>query len=180
MVILVDENDTEIGVCEKLKAHTEGKLHRAFSIFIFNSKGELLLQQRAKEKYHSGGLWTNTVCSHPAPDIDILVSAQKRIQEEMGFTTEVKELFSFIYRSDYKNGLTEHEFDHVCVGYYDENPDPNPDEVMDYKWMNIENITKDINKNPQNYTSWFTFILANEKFVEKINHNKRAFFVKGV
>ncbi len=170
-VILVDESDNEIGTCEKLKANKDAKLHRAFSIFIFNKKGELLLQQRAVEKYHSGGLWTNTVCSHPEPNKNILESAKNRLMEEMGFQTELKELFSFIYKSDYTNGLTEHEFDHVFIGYYDKTPKPNPDEVMDYKWMKIADIKQDITKNPNNYTSWFKVILENEKFIDKIIKN---------
>ena len=172
-VILVDENDKEIGTCEKLKAHKEGKLHRAFSIFIFNSKGELLLQQRAKEKYHSGGLWTNTVCSHPEPNKDILKSIKSRLKEEMGFSTKVKELFSFIYKSDYKNGLIEYEFDHVFFGLYEKNPKPNPEEVMDFKWIKIEDIKNDINNNPNKYTSWFKVILENSNFILQIqNHFK--------
>ena len=169
-VILVDKLDNKIGICEKLKAHKERKLHRAFSIFIFNSKGELLLQQRAKKKYHSGGLWINTVCSHPEPNLDILISAKNRLKEEMGFTTEVKELFSFIYKSDYKNRLTEYEFDHVFFGLYEKNPKPNSDEVMDYKWMKLENIKKDINDNPNNYTSWFKIILENNNFILQIQN----------
>lgn len=168
-VILVDNQDNQIGVCEKIKAHQEGKLHRAFSIFIFNSKGELLLQQRAKEKYHSGGLWANTVCSHPTPDRDILDSVEDRMKEEMGFSTEVNELFSFIYKSDYKNGLAEHEYDHVFIGNYDDNPIPNPEEVMNYKWMNIKDLQKDIEKNSNSYTSWFKIILKDKRFLKKIN-----------
>lgn len=170
-LILVDEFDNEIWTCEKLKAHKEAKLHRAFSIFIFNSKQELLLQQRAKEKYHSGGLWTNTVCSHPQPNLDIIESAKNRLNEEMWFTTEVKEIFSFLYRSDYENWLSEHEFDHVFVWYYENNPKPNPQEVMNYKLIKIEDIKKDMEKNPNNYTSWFKVIFKNEDLIKKISEN---------
>lgn len=165
-VILVDENNNEIGVCEKIKAHKEAKLHRAFSIFIFNSNNELLLQQRALSKYHSGGLWSNTVCSHPKPNQDLIKCVKERLVEEMGFSTDVKEKFSFLYRSDYVNGLSEHEYDHVFIGYYDKNPNPNPEEVMDYKWITIDNLKKDVKNNPEKYTSWFKIIL--DKFVENL------------
>ena len=169
MVVLVDKNDDEIGVEEKIKAHKEGKLHRAFSIFIFNSKGELLLQQRAKEKYHSGGLWTNTVCSHPAPGEKLEEATKRRLNEEMGFTTETKEIFSFIYQSEYENGLTEHEFDHIFVGNYDNDPDINKEEAMDHKWISIDELNKDIKTNPDNYTTWFKIILENEIFLRSLS-----------
>jgi isopentenyl-diphosphate Delta-isomerase len=165
-VILVDENDQEIGSEEKLKAHVDGKLHRAFSVFIFNSKNELLLQQRALEKYHSGGLWTNTVCSHPAPGEDINASSQKRLMEEMGFTTKTKEIYSFLYKSEFENGLTEHEFDHVFIGSYDSDPIPNPEEVMDFKWISIDDLRIDMERNPSNYTTWFRLIMKNKEFLD--------------
>lgn len=171
-IILVDENDNQIWTWEKLEVHEKWILHRAFSIFIFNSKNELLLQQRAKEKYHSWWLWTNTVCSHPKPWENLIDSAKKRITEEMGFSTDIKEVFSFVYKSEYENWLTEHEYDHVFIWYYDNSPNPNPSEVMDYKWIKIEDLKKDIEKNPDNYTSWLKIILKNKDFNEKINNNK--------
>src|SRR5215470_11031187 len=119
-IILVDEKDRSIGVMEKLEAHRKGLLHRAFSVFIFNSKGEMLLQQRSDEKYHSGGLWTNACCSHPAPGEDINTAAIRRLNEELGFTTSLTKIFDFIYQSSFENGLTEHEFDHVFIGLHDE------------------------------------------------------------
>lgn len=169
-VILVDRNNNQIWVCEKMKAHIDGKLHRAFSIFIFNSDNELLLQQRAETKYHSGGLWTNTVCSHPKPDEDISLNAKQRLHEELWFTTDIKELFSFYYKSDYVNWLTEHEYDHVFVWHYDNNPIPNKEEVMDYKWITIEDLLIDVKKNPNNYTSWFRIILEDKEFLSKISN----------
>ena len=167
-IILVDELDNEIGVEEKLEAHKKGLLHRAFSIFIFNSKGELLLQQRAKSKYHSGRLWTNTVCSHPMPNENLTDATKRRLQEEMGFFTETKEIFSFMYKSEYENGLTEHEFDYVFFGFYNDNPIPNKDEVEDYKWVTIKDLENDVEQNPNNYTTWFKKILKNEKFILEI------------
>lgn len=167
-VVLVDELDHEIGTEEKLKAHVDGKLHRAFSVFIFNSKNELLLQQRAQKKYHSGGLWTNTVCGHPNPGEDLDVAAKRRMTEEMGFTAPVKEIFSFVYKSDYENGLTEHEFDHVFFGRYDGEPKPNPEEVMAYKWIAIAELNEDVARHPGNYTTWFKMILKNNKFLKAI------------
>lgn len=159
-VILVDKYNNQIGICEKLKAHKEARLHRAFSIFIFNSKGDLLLQQRAKEKYHCGSLWTNTVCSHPRPNETLDNGVHRRIKEEMGFDCELKELFSFVYRAEFENGLTENEYDFVFIGKYDnESIMPNPDEVMDYKWISITDLKDDVLKNPKKYTPWIKIIL---------------------
>ncbi len=159
-VILVDENDNQIGAEEKLKAHQNGgKLHRCFSILVFNSKGELLLQQRALSKYHCGGLWTNTCCSHPRPGEVTGEAAHRRLKEEFGFDTEFKELFTFIYRAGFDNGLTEWEFDHVFVGTYDGKPDPNPEEIGDYMWISPEELRKDVEENPEKYTPWFRIIL---------------------
>jgi len=169
-VILVDENNNERGVMEKLEAHVQGELHRAFSILIFNKKGELLLQQRDSKKYHSGGLWTNTVCSHPEPKKDLYECVHKRMQEEMGFVTPVEEVFTFLYKSGYENGLTEHEFDHVFIGFYEKNPKPNPDEVMNFKWISLPNIMKDMQKNPEIYTSWFKILLQNSEFLEIVEN----------
>jgi isopentenyl-diphosphate delta-isomerase len=153
-VILVDKNDKEIGMGEKLKIHQEGKLHRAFSIFVFNSKGELLLQQRAKSKYHSGGLWTNTCCSHPRPGEPIEKAIHRRLKEEMGFDCDLKEIFSFTYKSKLDNDIFEHELDHVFVGKFNGKPMPNPTEVDKWKWVGLEELKKDIQKNPDNYSYW--------------------------
>lgn len=154
-VILVDEQDVAKGAMEKLEAHKKGVLHRAFSIFIFNSRGEMLLQQRATNKYHSGGLWTNTCCSHPGPDEDILEAAQKRLQEEMGFTIELEKVFDFIYRADFNNGLTEYEFDHVFAGEYEGVVAYNKNEVMDYCYKSMEDIRHSLEQQPQKFTQWF-------------------------
>ena len=158
-VILVDSVGREIGIEEKLKAHREGKLHRAFSIFIFNSLGELLLQKRSETKYHSGGLWTNTCCSHPRRGESESSAAKRRLVEEMGFDCELTELFSFIYHTELENDLFEHELDHVFVGHYDGQPVPNPDEVDDWKWMEIDRLKGDVVENPNHYTYWFKLIL---------------------
>ena len=157
-VILVDRLDREIGTEEKLKAHREGKLHRAFSVFIFNAKGELLLQKRSKTKYHSGGLWSNTCCSHPRPAESHYCAARRRINEEMGFDCELTEIFSFIYHTKLENNLFEHELDRVFVGNYDGHPIPNLDEVDDWKWINIDSLERDVGENPGHYTYWFKLI----------------------
>jgi isopentenyl-diphosphate delta-isomerase len=154
-VILVDENDNPTGEMEKLEAHQKAVLHRAFSIFIFNDKGELMLQKRADRKYHSGGLWTNTTCSHPAPGKETKNEAVNRLKEEMGFTTDLDKLFTFKYKKEFDNGLTEHEYDHVFIGHYDDNPNPNPDEVGDWRWISPKKLIEDINTNPEKYTFWF-------------------------
>lgn len=153
-VILVDKNDKEVGVEEKIKAHKEGKLHRAFSIFIFNSKGELLLQKRAKSKYHSGGLWTNTCCSHPKSGEPIEETVHGRLKEEMGFDCDLKEIFSFSYKVKFDNSLFENEYDHVFIGNFDGKPNPDPEEVDDWKWIDIKELMEDIQENPGNYTYW--------------------------
>ncbi len=157
-VILVDSRNRELGVMDKTEAHRLGKLHRALSIFIFNSKGELLLHRRAMGKYHSSGLWSNTCCSHPRPAENVADAAVRRLKEEMGMKVEMKELFSFIYKAELENGLYEHEADHVFVGKSDENPNPDPNEVMEWKWMNTDAISDDIDTNPNNYSVWFQLI----------------------
>lgn len=154
-VLLVDQNDTIIGEMEKLSAHEQGKLHRAFSVFIFNNKGELLLQQRASHKYHGADLWTNTCCSHPQPGEETLLSAKERLDYEMGMDCELTWLYSFLYHAQVENKLTEHELDHVFVGYADQDPTINPDEVRDYKWLPVSDILSDIKRNPSHYTVWF-------------------------
>lgn len=158
-VVLVNPSDVPIGTMEKLEAHRKGLLHRAFSVFVFNDRNELLLQRRATEKYHSGGLWTNTCCSHPTPDETLENAGAKRLQEEMGFTTPLANLFAFEYRTELDNGMTEHELDHVLTGRYNGDPRPNPAEVMDYKWLSLPELLDDLSRNPENYTSWFRIIL---------------------
>ena len=158
-VILVDEQDNDIGVMEKMKAHQDGLLHRAFSVFIFNDQDELLLQQRAISKYHSGGLWTNTCCSHPRPNEPIKDAANRRLFEEMGMSCDLKIKTSFIYKTPFDNGLTEHELDYVLIGKTNENPQVNKEEVESYKWMLVKDIKKDISDNPDHYTSWFKIAL---------------------
>ncbi|MCX6723191.1 MAG: isopentenyl-diphosphate Delta-isomerase [Candidatus Staskawiczbacteria bacterium] len=154
-VILVDRKGKKIGTEFKLKAHKEGKLHRAFSIFIFNSKGDLLLQKRSPKKYHSGGLWTNTCCSHPKPSKETILSAHKRLKEEMGFDCHLSEIFSFIYKAKLNNDLTEYEFDHIFIGKFNGKPVINKKEVKDFKWVNYEFLERDIKQNPKIYTYWF-------------------------
>ena len=158
-VILVDENDLKIGLMDKLEAHEKGLLHRAFSVFVFNSQNELLLQRRAFGKYHSEGLWTNTCCSHPIDGETLIEAGHRRLQEEMGFDCELIESFSFIYRAILGKGLTEYELDHVLIGHSDETPHLNTDEAMSFKWMSIENIKKEIELHPRLYTEWFKIIL---------------------
>jgi isopentenyl-diphosphate Delta-isomerase len=154
-VILVDEQDNEIGQMEKIEAHQKAVLHRAFSVFIFNSDGEMLLQQRAVAKYHSGGLWTNACCSHPLLGEATPAAAQRRLHEEMGFTTPLQKAFDFIYKTAFDNGLTEHEFDHVFTGTYDGGIHPDPDEVQDYCFKTISDIKISIAAHPYKYTEWF-------------------------
>ena len=154
-VILVDENDNQVGVMPKLEAHQKGLLHRAFSVFIFNSKYELLLQKRASSKYHSGGLWTNTCCSNPREGEEILDAAKRRLIEEMGIDTSLRKVHDFIYKAELDNDLTEHEFDHVLYGIYNEDPIINKDEADDFKWIDMDSLNEDIKTNGNNYTIWF-------------------------
>ena len=154
-VILVDKNDNQVGLMPKIEAHEKGVLHRAFSIFIFNSKYELLLQKRASSKYHSGGLWTNTCCSHPRDGEDTLDAANRRLEEEMGIKTSLRKVYDFIYKAELDNQLTEHEFDHVFYGVCDRDPILNKDEAEDFKWVDMETLNNDIIKNEDNYTVWF-------------------------
>ncbi len=174
-VILVDEKDAALGVCEKMEAHKKGILHRAFSIFIFNSKGEMLLQQRAVSKYHSGGLWTNACCSHPAPDEKIMLAALRRLREEMGFQTSIKKVFDFVYKADFDNGLTEYEFDHVFVGHYDGVIDFNKEEVMDTCYKSIDEVSNDLQTAPHNYTAWFHIAFPRIEEWWKQRHNDKEF-----
>ena len=157
-VILVDENDNEIGTEEKIQAHKSALLHRAFSVFVFNKKGELLLQKRAAGKYHSAGLWTNTCCSHPRQGEDTEVAAHRRLQEEMGFDCPVEHRGHVVYKAPFSNGLTEHEFDHLFVGHYDGDVTPNPDEVEEFLWVHPEDFRKDVEAHPSKYTAWVKVI----------------------
>lgn len=168
-VILVNANDEQIGTMPKMEAHEKAQLHRAFSVFILNDKGEIMLQQRAAHKYHSPLLWTNTCCSHQRVGETNLEAGKRRLQEEMGFTAELKELFSFIYKAPFDNGLTEHELDHVMLGSYNASPVINTEEVESWKWMKPDAIKKDIENNPQEYTAWFKIIF--EKFYEHLLTN---------
>jgi len=168
-VILVNQDDEQIGTMPKMEAHEKAVLHRAFSVFIMNDCGETMLQQRAADKYHSPLLWTNTCCSHQRVGESNIDAGKRRLQEEMGFVTELEELFSFIYKAPFDNGLTEHELDHVMIGRYEDNPDINRDEVADWKWMQPIEIKKDIGDNPQKYTAWFKIIF--EKFYSHIGQN---------
>lgn len=154
-VILVNEKDEPLGSIEKLEAHRKGFLHRAFSVFIFNNRGEMLLQQRALTKYHSGGLWTNACCSHPAPGEQTTDAVSRRLQQEMGFTTALEKIFEFTYRSEFDNGLTEYEFDHVYAGIYEGTIIPDPVEVKDYCYKNLYEIQTSLTSHPDKYTAWF-------------------------
>ena len=163
-VVLVDRDDNTVGTMKKMEAHESGTLHRAFSIFVFNSKAELMIHQRALSKYHSPGLWTNTCCSHPRLDEVVEQNAHQRLMEEMGFDCELKKAFTFLYKADVGLGLIEHEFDHVFIGTFDEEPQINPKEVEDWKYMSMLELRDDIENHPLNYTEWFK--IAFEK-VEK-------------
>lgn len=158
-VILVDEQDHVVGEMDKMEAHEKGILHRAFSIFIFNSKGQMLIHQRANEKYHGGGLWTNACCSHPQLDEDIKESAEQRLQFEMGLQCDLKRVFAFIYHTPVENELIEHEYDHVLVGYTDQQPKPNTNEVQAFKWIDKVELLQKINDQPDIFTYWFRMAL---------------------
>ena len=165
-VVLVDTNDQPLGLMPKMEAHEKGVLHRAFSVFILNDAGELMLQQRALHKYHSPGLWTNTCCSHQRNGESNIVAGKRRLQEEMGFVAELHELTSFIYKAPFNNGLTEHELDHIMIGHFNGTPEINPEEVANWKWMFVEDVRDNIQKHPENYTVWFIIIF--DQFFEQI------------
>lgn len=165
-VILVNQKDEPIGLMPKMEAHEKGLLHRAFSVFIFNKKNELMLQQRALSKYHSPGLWTNTCCSHQREGETNIEAGKRRLQEEMGFTAELEDTISFIYKAPFDNGLTEHEFDHILVGNYNEEPLLNPEEAEAWKWMELDEVAKDMENNPSIYTEWFKIIF--DKYYQTI------------
>ncbi len=163
-VILVDENNNRLGVMEKQEAHQKALLHRAFSVLVFNSKNEMLLQQRALGKYHSAGLWTNTCCSHPRDNEETIDAAHRRLKEEMGFDCELTELFNFIYHAPLDNGLTEHELDFVYVGRHDKEPETNKNEVAAYRWIKIDKLMEEIRTQPERFTYWFRIIM--KRYVE--------------
>lgn len=158
-VVLVDEFDTAHGTADKLEAHVEGWLHRAFSVFIFDQKGRLLLQQRNVRKYHSGGLWSNTCCSHPRPGEAVEAAARRRLLEEMGFECPLERAFGFVYHSEVGAGLYEHEYDHVFVGSFDGSVTPDPDEASDWDWVDVDALRTDIARHPERYTAWFKIAL---------------------
>ncbi|RKS53856.1 isopentenyl-diphosphate delta-isomerase [Gillisia mitskevichiae] len=165
-VILVNQKDEPIGLMPKMEAHEKGLLHRAFSVFIFNEKNELMLQQRALSKYHSPGLWTNTCCSHQREGETNIEAGKRRLQEEMGFTADLEDTISFIYKAPFDNGLTEHEFDHILVGNFNEEPMLNPEEAEAWKWMGLEEVSEDMENNPGVYTEWFKIIF--DKYYQSI------------
>ncbi|XZF14555.1 isopentenyl-diphosphate Delta-isomerase [Chitinophagaceae bacterium MMS25-I14] len=171
-VILVDEQDNALGTMEKIQAHRNGLLHRAFSIFIIDTEKNMLLQQRAEDKYHSGGLWTNACCSHPNPDETIEQAAHRRLKEELGFECPLEELFSFTYQSPLGNGLTEHEYDHVLLGIYNGPVSPDPAEVKDYRYFSMNEIETLLQQSPEQFTSWFPLALKGVK--PHLQHNKHS------
>ncbi|NNE70718.1 MAG: isopentenyl-diphosphate Delta-isomerase [Rhodothermales bacterium] len=154
-VVLVDTNDRPIGEMGKLEVHERGLLHRAFSVFVFNDRGELMLQRRAESKYHSGGLWSNTCCSHPQPGEIVQNAAHRRLWEEMRLECDIQPHFTFVYRAELDRGLVEHEYDHVFVGRTDRTPDPDPAEVADWRWTPVDVIRRELEERPGDFTSWF-------------------------
>ena len=166
-VILVDNHDNQIGLMPKMEAHEKAVLHRAFSVFAFNDYGELLLQQRAADKYHSPLQWTNTCCSHQRDGESNIEAGKRRLQEEMGFTCELSEVFSFVYKAPFDNGLTEHELDHVMIGKFNGVPEVNPEEVESYMWMSLEEVKVDMEMDQSKYTVWFRIIF--DKYYNFIN-----------
>ncbi|MDQ3193257.1 MAG: isopentenyl-diphosphate Delta-isomerase [Bacteroidota bacterium] len=174
-LILVDENDRQLGKQEKLLVHQLGLLHRAFSVFVFNTKGELLLQQRADEKYHSPGIWTNTCCSHPNDGEELKDAVNRRLIQEMGMSCKTQFAFSFIYKVKFENGLTENEYDHVFFGVTDDLPKPEKQEVKDWKYISLTSLETEINQNPENYSEWMKICLPElRKHIEK-NKNMNKF-----
>ena len=169
-LILVDINDNEIGTSKKMEAHVTPKLHRAFSIFLYNDKKEMLIQKRALNKYHSGGLWSNTCCSHPRKGEGLIESAKDRLLDEMGIDCELKELYSFTYMNKFNDNLYEYEYDHVIVGRYNGDYTLNKEEACDAKWIGLDELKEDLKKNPRNYSSWF--IICAPKVIEYIESNQ--------
>ncbi len=169
-VILVNTSDEVLGTMPKMEAHRQAVLHRAFSVFVLNSQGQLMLQQRAADKYHSPLLWTNTCCSHQRMGETNIEAGKRRLREEMGFETELRDLFSFIYKAPFDNGLTEHELDHVLLGYYAAEPRINPQEVASWKWMGLEEVSADLKARPELYTAWFRIVF--ERFYDYIRQHE--------
>lgn len=167
-VVLVDENDGEVGTLEKQRAHAEGRLHRALSVFLFNSRGEMLLQRRAAAKYHSGGLWTNTCCSHPRPGEAVDQAARRRLREEMGIDCPLEPAFEFTYRAQVGPGLVEHEYDHVFLGRYDGEPAPSGDEVEAWRWVPVDALAEEVAAAPERFTPWFRLVFARPDWVERM------------
>jgi isopentenyl-diphosphate delta-isomerase len=163
-VTLVDERDSAIGAEEKMRAHLDGKLHRAFSIFVFNSEQELLLQRRAHAKYHSGGLWSNTCCGHPRPHETVTAAAKRRLREEMGFVCGLEESFGFLYRAELDHELIEHEFDHVLVGQFDGEPHPDPAEVCEFQWLSLDRLRRALATTPESFTYWLKVALEKKNW----------------
>jgi isopentenyl-diphosphate delta-isomerase len=161
-VILVDEQDRELGASEKLRAHVEGALHRAFSVFVFDRDGRLLLQRRAREKYHSGGLWSNTCCGHPRPGEETAAAARRRLREEMNLDCELRAAFDFIYRAELDNALVEHEYDHVFAGEFDGSPVPDPSEVEEWKWMSLDELRRELREEPSRYSYWLRTVVEGD------------------
>ncbi|MCA1751977.1 MAG: isopentenyl-diphosphate Delta-isomerase [Cryomorphaceae bacterium] len=157
-VILVDAEDREIGTMEKLEAHKKGLLHRAFSIFLFNDQGEMLIHRRALSKYHCGGQWSNTCCSHPIKGKALNDCLSTKLHQEMGITAELEKAFEFTYRAEMENGLIEHEYDHVFIGRYKDTPRPNPREVCDWRYAPIDDVSAEMRSNPEKFTPWFRML----------------------
>ena len=167
-LILVDAEDREVGVGEKMQTHREGALHRAFSVFVFDGAGRLLLQKRAAGKYHSGGLWSNTACGHPRPGEATEAAARRRLREEMGFDCELRAAFGFVYRAELDGALVEHEYDHVFVGTFEGEPAPDPAEVEDWRWVGAAELRRELREEPERYSSWFKLAVEGDEW--------RAFF----
>ena len=173
VIVLVDEDDKEVGTEEKIRAHQDGgKLHRAFSVFVFNNRDEMLIQKRAAGKYHCAGLWTNTCCSHQRPDESLEDAVHRKLKQEMGFDTKLREIFSFIYKAPFENGLTEHELDHVFIGAFNGKPNLNPEEADDFRWVNPEGLERDVRENPEKYTPWFRKVLERVLEWQRSNSDK--------
>lgn len=174
-VVLVDERDCALGYEEKIRVHRTGQLHRAFSIFIFNSASELLLQKRADSKYHSGGLWSNTCCGHPRPGESVNAAAARRLHEEMGFSCDLQECSTFLYRAQLDHALIEHELDHVLIGHFDGEPQPNPNEVSEFRWLNLDRLRDLIAADPDAFTYWLDAALRQTEFLRtNCNHSQGA------
>lgn len=168
-VVLVDERDTEIGTMEKQRAHAEGRLHRALSVFVLNARGEMLLQRRAASKYHSGGLWTNACCSHPRPGEPVEAAARRRLREEMGIDCPLEPAFRFTYRADVGGGLVEHEYDHVFLARHDGDPAPDPDEVDAWRWVSVARLADEVADEPERFTPWFRMVFARPDWPSRLD-----------